>query len=119
MKELVADLEARDPKTLNPEEKQLRDLYDAFTDTKQIEARGIAPIKPDLARIAALKTLDDVAALMGDPAFPSDSIIATGVTPDAKNTNAYVVTATQSGLGMPDRDYYLRDDPALATTRDA
>jgi len=119
MKELVADLEARDPKTLNPEERQLRDLYDAFTDTKQIEARGIAPIKPDLARIASLESLDDVAALMGDPAFPSDSIIATGVTPDAKNTNAYVVTATQSGLGMPDRDYYLRDDPALATTRDA
>jgi predicted metalloendopeptidase len=56
---------------------------------------------------------------MGDPAFPSDSIVATGVTPDAKNSNAYVVTATQSGLGMPDRDYYLRDDPALATTRDA
>jgi putative endopeptidase len=119
MKELVADLEARDPATLNPEEKQLRDLYDAFTDTKQIEARGLEPSKPDLARIAALKTLDDVATLMGDPAFPSDSIVATGVTPDAKNSNAYVVTATQSGLGLPDRDYYLRDDPALTTTREA
>ena len=119
MKELVADLEARDPATLNPEEKQLRDLYDAFTDTKQIEARGLEPIKPDLARIAALKTLDDVATLMGDPGFPGDSIVATGVTPDAKNSNAYVVTATQSGLGLPDRDYYLRDDPALAATREA
>jgi putative endopeptidase len=119
MKELVADLEARDPKTLNAEERQLRDLYDAFTDTKQIEARGLEPIKPDLARIAALKTLDEVATLMGDPGFPSDSIVATGVTPDAKNSNAYVVTATQSGLGLPDRDYYLRDDPALAATREA
>jgi putative endopeptidase len=119
MKELVAELEARDPATLNPEEKQLRDLYDAFTDTKQIEARGLDPVKPDLARIAALKTADDVAALMGDPGFPGDSIVGTGIIPDAKNSNAYVVTVTQSGLGMPDRDYYLRDDPALATTRDA
>ena len=119
MKELVAELEARDPTTLNPEEKQLRDLYDAFTDTKQIEERGLEPIKPDLARIAALKTRDDVAALMGDPAFPSDSIVGTGIIPDAKNSNVYVVTATQSGLGLPDRDYYLRDDPALAATRDA
>ncbi|MGZ5924670.1 MAG: M13 family metallopeptidase [Rhizomicrobium sp.] len=119
MKELVAELEARDPATLNPEEKQLRDLYDAFTDTKQIEARGLDPIKPDLARIAALQTPDDVARLMGEPGFPADSIVGTGITPDAKNSNVYVVTATQSGLGMPSRDYYLRDDPALAATREA
>ena len=119
MKELVAELEARDPATLNPEEKQLRDLYDAFTDTKQIEARGLDPIKPDLARIAALSTPDDVATLMGEPGFPADSIVGTGINPDAKNTNVYVVTAAQSGLGMPDRDYYLRDDPALAATREA
>ena len=119
MKELVDELEARDPATLNPEEKQLRDLYDAFTDTKQIEARGLDPIKPDLKRIAALKTGDDVAKLMGDPAFPGGSIIGSGIIPDAKNTNVYVVTASQAGLGLPDRDYYLRDDPALAATRDA
>jgi putative endopeptidase len=119
MKELVDELEARDRATLNPEEKQLRDLYDAFTDTKQIETRGLKPIKSDLARIAAIKTTEDVAILMGDPAFPGGSIIASGIIPDAKNSNAYVVMAAQSGLGLPDRDYYLRDDPALAATRDA
>src|SRR5690242_13967711 len=75
MKELVDELEARDRATLSPEEKQLRDLYDAFTDTKQIETRGLKPIKSDLARIAAIKTTEDVAILMGDPAFPGGSII--------------------------------------------
>ena len=119
MKELVAGLEARDPASLNPEEKQIRDLYDAFTDTKQIEARGLDPIKPDLARIAALQTPDDIAKIMGDPAFSGDSFVGTGISPDAKNSNAYVMVATQSGLGMPNRDYYLRDDPDLAKTRDA
>ena len=119
MKELVDELEARDPATLNPEERQLRDFYDAFTDTKGIEARGLEPIKPDLARIAALRTGEDVARLMGDPAFPGGSIIGSGIIPNAKNTNAYVVTASQAGLGLPDRDYYLRDDPALVATRDA
>jgi len=123
MKELIAGLEARDRATLNPEEKQIRDLYDAFTDTAGIEARGLGPVKPDLARIAALKTADDVARLMGDPAFPTSSdgfsIVADGVGPDAKNSNVYVVTITQSGLGMPNRDYYLKDDAALAATRDA
>ncbi len=119
MKELVAELEARDPASLNPEEKQIRDLYDAFTDTKQIEARGLDPIKPDLARIAALQTPDDIARLMGDPAFSGDSFVGTGISPDAKNSNVYVMVATQSGLGLPNRDYYLRDDPDLAKTRDA
>ena len=119
MKELVAELEARDPASLNPEEKQIRDLYDAFTDTKQIEARGLDPIKPDLARIAALQTPDDIARLMGDPAFSGDCFVGTGISPDAKNSNAYVMVATQSGLGLPNRDYYLRDDPDLAKTRDA
>jgi len=124
MKDLIAGLHAKDPAALTPEEHQILDLYDAFTDTAGIEARGLAPIKPDLARIAALKSLDDVAALMGDPAFPSwgagDSIVADRIVPDAKNSNVYVVTATQSGLGMPNRDYYLRtDDPGLAATRDA
>ncbi|HEY2884719.1 MAG TPA: M13-type metalloendopeptidase [Rhizomicrobium sp.] len=119
MKELVDELEARNPATLSPEEKQLRNLYDAFTDTKQIEARGLEPIKPDLARIADARTRDDVAALMGDPGFPAESIVGTTITPDAKNSNAYVVSARQSGLGMPDRDYYLRDDPTLVATREA
>ena len=119
MKALVDELETRDRSSLNPEEKQLRDLYDAFTDTQQIEARGLTPIKADLARIAGLKTLKDVGKLMGEPGFPSKSLIDTGINTDAKNSNVYVMIASQSGLGMPDRDYYLRDDPALVKTRRA
>ncbi|MEI9989363.1 MAG: M13 family metallopeptidase [Rhizomicrobium sp.] len=123
MKELIAGLEARGYATLSPEEKQIRDLYDAFIDTADIETRGLAPAKPDLARIAALQSPEDVAKLMGDPAFPSSSdgysIVADGIAPDAKNSNVYVVTVGQSGLGMPNRDYYLKDDTALAATRDA
>jgi putative endopeptidase len=119
MKQLVATLQKRDPTKLNAEERQLRDFYEAFTDTKQIEERGLAPIKHDLQRITQLKTLDEVAELMGDPGFPGYSIIASDITPDAKNSNVYVMVAGQSGLGLPDRDYYLRDDAALAKTRDA
>ena len=39
--------------------------------------------------------------------------------PDAKNSNVYVMTLGQSGLGLPNRDYYLRDDKEIAATRDA
>jgi putative endopeptidase len=124
MKDLIADLHAKAPASLTPEEKQILDLYDGFTDTAGIEARGLAPIKPDLARIAALNSLDAVAALMGDPTFATaingDSILGSGIRPDPKNSNVYVVVASQSGLGMPNRDYYLKtDDAGINATREA
>ena len=119
MKDIVAGLEAKPYAQLPDEQKKIRDLYDAFMDTAQIEKRGLAPAKKDLARFASLKTVDDVARAMGDPAVPADSLFGTFINSDAKSPNQYVMLVTQSGLGMPNRDYYLKDDPALAQTRDA
>ncbi len=124
MKDLIAELHAKDPAARTPEEKQIVDLYDAFTDTTGIETRGLDPVKPALARIAALQSLDELAALLGDESFPAaaagDGIVADRITPDPKNSNVYVVTATQSGLGMPNRDYYLKtDDAGTTATREA
>ena len=119
MKEIAGDLEAKPHDSLTPEEKQLRDLYDAFLDQKQIDARGLAPAKHDLDYFAHLKTPAQVAEAMAAPNRPSDGIIGDGVAPDAKNSNIYVLTVAPSGLGMPDRDYYLRDDKDLQAARDA
>jgi predicted metalloendopeptidase len=119
MRDIANDLDAKPYASLSPEEKQLRDLYDAFVDTKAIDAAGLAPAKHDLDYFAHLKTLTDVAQAMAAPNRPADSIVGNGVAPDAKNSNIYVMTLAPSGLGMPDRDYYLRDDKDLATTRDA
>ncbi|HWD28477.1 MAG TPA: M13 family metallopeptidase [Rhizomicrobium sp.] len=124
MKDLIADLHKKDPASLTPEEHQILDLYDGFTDTAAIEARGLDPVKPALARIAALKSLDDVAALMGDQSFAAQAegaaIAADRINADPKNSNIYVVTVTQAGLGMPNRDYYLKtDDAGINATRDA
>src|SRR6202000_2877316 len=71
-----------------------------------------------------LKSLGDVAALMGDQAFPAqadgDAIAAARINADPKNSNVYVVTLTQAGLGMPNRDYYLKtDDAGVNATREA
>ena len=57
MKEIAASLDARPRNQLTTEERKLRDFYDAFMDQKQIDARGLAPAKKDLNRIARLKTL--------------------------------------------------------------
>ena len=118
MREIVNGLDARPYDQLSPEERKLRDLYDAFVDTKQIEDRGLAPVKPDLARIAAVKTLKDVARIMGSIPMNVLSVYNLGIGVDDKHPNAYSVNLSQSGLGLPDRDYYLRDDKALADTRD-
>ncbi len=117
--EIVADLDAKPYDKLDVDEKKLRDLYDAFLDQKQIDERGLAPAQKDLDYIAGLKTLDDVATAMGLPRLMEDGPFDVGISVDSKNPNAYAIDISQSGLGMPDRDYYLRDDKAIVATRDA
>ena len=101
------------------EERKLRDLYDAFLDTTQIDARGLEPARGDLERIAALTSLEDVARAMGDPARSLLGPFRMTITPDDKNPDAYAVRLEQSGLGLPDRDYYLKDGKALDAARGA
>jgi putative endopeptidase len=119
MNEIAASLDAKPYDQLSDEEKKLRDLYDAFLDQKQIDANGLAPAKKDLAFIAGLKTPQDVAAAMGMPLLNLDGPFGIGLGINDKNSSQYAVDLGQSGLGMPNRDYYLRDDPDLAKTRDA
>jgi putative endopeptidase len=88
-------------------------------DQKQIESRGLAPAKMDLSTLARLKTLDDVAWAMGAVKLMTLAPFNLNIDVDPKNPNAYAIFITQSGLGMPNRDYYLRDDKAIVETREA
>ena len=119
LKGIIAALLAKADRALAPEERKLRDLYNAYEDTAAIDAAGIRPISADLERIASLKTSTDIVAFMVDPATQTAGPFRAGISIDDKNPDAYILRITQSGLGMPDRDYYLRDDKALAATREA
>ena len=119
MKEIVAGLEAKPVEQLTPEEKKIRDLYDGYLDEKAIEAHGLEPAKADLARIAALKSLKGVAQMMGSPAVSAGSLFYLGVGVDDKNPSAYSVNVSAAGLGMPDRDFYLLDNPDIVKVREA
>lgn len=116
---IIQDLESQPSGALTANGHKLRDLYDAFEDTAQIEARGLDPIRGDLSYLGALKTYDDVARAMGSVRLSSAGIYDVAIGVDDKDPGRYSVNVRQSGLGLPDRDYYLRDDKALATTRDA
>jgi putative endopeptidase len=119
MGEIFAELDAKPYDSLNVEEKKLRDFYDAFLDQKQINSRGLTPAQKDLTYISGLKTLDEVATAMGDPRMSEDGPFNIGIGVDQKNPNAYAIDLEQAGLGMPDRDYYLRDGKEMDDTRDA
>src|SRR3954453_1503346 len=119
MKEIAASLDSKPREQLTDEERKLRDLYDGFMDERQIETNALAPAKKDLDYIAGLKSPDDVATAMGSPMLQLDGPFGGGIAFNPKNTNEYQLTLGQSGLGMPDRDYYLKDDPALQKTREA
>ena len=88
-------------------------------DTKQIEASGLKPAQKDLAAIAGYKTLSDVAAAIGDPALGLDGPFGFYIGVDDKNSDVYSINLYQSGLGMPDRDYYLKTDKEIVATQAA
>ena len=119
LKTIVADLERTPKRRLSPEERKLRDLYDAFVDTVAIEARGPAPVQKDLDYLAGLKTRDDVGRAMASLRLSTGSIFNIGVGVDDKNPDRYSVILTQGGLGMPDRDYYLSNNDAIVKVRAA
>ena len=92
--------------------------YASFLDTAAIEAKGLAPIKPWLDEIDALQSNAAYAALVakaGKRGIGGPVYFYVGQ--DDKNPDRYVAQAGQSGLGMPDRDYYLSADPKIAATR--
>jgi putative endopeptidase len=96
-------------------EQQIGDYYAAYMDQAAIEAHGLAPAEPDLQRIAAAGTRADIARLFGEPGFAS--LFDVQLPPDFKNPDRYCVFISEATLGLPDRDYYLKDDPALQELR--
>ena len=84
-------------------------MYRAFMDEQAIEAKGAAPLKPDLDEVRAVRTRDELAAVMGKSATGfQGAIFDLGIDADSKVPTRYSVYLGQSGLGLPDRDYYLQ-----------
>jgi len=115
LRQIIEGLPANAPAGSN--EQKVGDLYRAYLDTQAIERLGLTPARPMLDAIAAARTHEDVAALMGRPDMPLRTPIREGITVDQKNPDRYIVTVGQGGLGLPDREYYLKDDASFAEIR--
>ncbi|MEO6256310.1 MAG: M13 family metallopeptidase [Sphingomicrobium sp.] len=94
--------------------------YSSFLDEAAVEAKGLAPIEPWLNEIRALKSRDGYATLSAHAARNGvTGLFGGGVAQDDRNSEAYIVGLGQAGLGMPDRDMYLLNEPNLVALRTA
>ena len=97
----------------NVGQRKIGDLYASFMDEAQLETLGIKPLDAELARIDALKSTNDIATLIAHNGMIGvDAPFGAYVHQDNKDSSKYIVDLGQSGLGLPDRDYYLKDDDA-------
>ena len=85
------------------------DAYKAFMDQARVEQLGAAPLAPGLNAIRGERSREDIAAVMGRVGFQS-AIFDVSIDTDAKDPNRYVASIDVGGLGLPDRDYYLKPE---------
>jgi len=115
VREILESLPADAPPGSNA--RKLSDFYRAYVDTATIDRLGLAPARAGLDAIAAARSYEDVGRLMGRPDLRLAAPISFDTDPDQKDPDHYMVVIFQSGLGLPDRDYYLKDDQVYKELR--
>ncbi len=96
----------------------LRTFYGGCMDSAQAEREGVKPLEPTLARIAALMSVDDIAVEVARLHQRGVGVLfAFGAVPDFKNSTQTIASTGQGGLGLPDRDYYTKEDSASVRLR--
>ncbi len=103
----------------NSVDRKIGDYYAACMDEAGIEKKGISPLEPELKRIAALKSraaFDEEIGRLHEMGV--NVLFNFSATQDAKNSDEIIAAADQGGMGLPDRDYYLKIDAKSVETRD-
>ncbi|HYK47400.1 MAG TPA: M13 family metallopeptidase [Parafilimonas sp.] len=94
-------------------EQKVGDFYVSGLDTATLEKRGYDPVKPYLARIDSIKTPAEIMKYVAEMQAQNVNLLFMfGVIPDDKNSAMNIAAFMQGGIGLPDRDYYFRSDPA-------
>jgi endothelin-converting enzyme/putative endopeptidase len=104
-----------------PTQQKIGDYFAACMDTDAVERAGIAPLKEDLRRIDELTNRKALASLLGDlhmRVFSSGLFFGSGVQQDAKDASKQIAFVDAGGLGLPDRDYYVKTDQKSVEARE-
>jgi predicted metalloendopeptidase len=125
--ELIADT-AKTAAPAGSDAQKIGDYYASFMDEPAIEKRGLEPLQPTLARIAAIKDAAGLARFLGSTLradvdvlnnthLDTDNLFGLWVAQDLSDPTRYSPFLLQGGLGMPDRDYYLDPSERMADIR--
>jgi len=117
LKELLQ--EAATEKNRDPVTQKIGDFYAACMDEALVEKLGAKPMQPELASVGALKSTKELASLLANLQVKGISVpFGYGPTQDPDDSDKMIVGIDQGGLGLPDRDYYLKDDAKSKETRE-
>lgn len=127
--DIIAGAAGRHP-AAGTDERRIADYYGAWLDRAGIDARGLAPLQPELSRIQAIAGRRDLSAALGstlradvDPLnatnFWTENLFGLFVTQGLQDPTRTMPYLLQGGLGMPDRDYYLSEDADMVRIRTA
>jgi putative endopeptidase len=98
---------------------KIGDFFAACMNEAMVEKLGAKPMQPDLATVGALKSTKDLAPLIAKLQMQGvDVPFNYGPTQDPDNSDVMIVGIDQGGLGLPDRDYYTKDDAKSKETRE-
>ena len=116
----ILDRLAHPSEDRSPAQQQIGDHFAACMDEVAIQARGLRPLAPLLAPIAALSSkanLPSLLALLHRSTGSDGLLFSFGANPDYGDASRVIAFAGAGGLGLPDRDYYLKDDEKSAALR--
>jgi len=108
--------------TRTPNQQKIGDYYGACMNEPAIEQRGASPLAPQLDAIRNMQSISDMARIVADSHARAlalrSMLFSVGAEQDAKDSTETIAGVDQSGLGLPDRDYYLKDDAKSKELRD-
>ncbi|MGY8690344.1 MAG: hypothetical protein ACKVHP_21740, partial [Verrucomicrobiales bacterium] len=120
LRKIIDEVSASKDKPTGSDAQKVGDLYNSFMDEAAIEVLGATPIEDDLKAIEVLDSKEAVVRHLGHlQTLNVSSPVGAYVDQDSKKSDEYIVKMAQSGLGLPDRDYYLNDGEKFESTRKA
>ena len=127
MADLIAEIAKSNPPA-GSSSRKVADLYNSYMDEAAIEAKGLAPLRPHLDAIAAIRNQQELAHALGETLradvdalnntnFYTPNLFGLWVAPGFNDSDHYVPYLMQGGLGLPDREYYLSDSEQMRKVR--
>lgn len=116
----IVDSLAKDTSPSDPGVRKVADFYRSYMDTARIEALGVKPIQALLDQVDGIEDKKALARMFGAlDRIGVPAPVELFVNQDAKNSTAYIAYLEQSGLGLPDRDFYFKDSESMVRVRKA